>query len=308
MAKKYLKNSEGIVRAVTSDNLGLEKPLANENYDIEVHNRNMDKIDSAIQSNASLANEALAKANEAFQNGVNVKKNVVEAINSKVTVNDISTTDNWNTIVDTINNIKEGRGDAVAGNVLSGKTFTNDTGQMLTGTMANRGGAVTVTPTTSNQTKSAGYYSGAITIKGDSNLVSSNIISGKSIFGVSGSATVSSLGGKKWANGTGTSSSSQVSFKSVDSSTSVNMYYYDISLSFTPSIILLFHESSTTEFMSVYNVWGKNWNAKNIKWTGYNAGSQSVTTRNLTPLTPSTNVYRIALSYASQSVRWYAYE
>ena len=50
MAKKYLKNSEGIVRAVTSDNLGLEKPLANENYDIEVHNRNMDKIDGAIQN------------------------------------------------------------------------------------------------------------------------------------------------------------------------------------------------------------------------------------------------------------------
>ena len=49
MASKYLKNSEGIVRAVTSNNLKLEKPLLNENYDIEVHNRNMDKIDSAIQ-------------------------------------------------------------------------------------------------------------------------------------------------------------------------------------------------------------------------------------------------------------------
>lgn len=49
MASKYLKNSEGIVRAVTSDNLQLEKPLLNENYDIEVHNRNMDKIDNAIQ-------------------------------------------------------------------------------------------------------------------------------------------------------------------------------------------------------------------------------------------------------------------
>ena len=49
MASKYLKNSEGIVRAVTTDNLQLEKPLLNENYDIEVHNRNMDKIDSAIQ-------------------------------------------------------------------------------------------------------------------------------------------------------------------------------------------------------------------------------------------------------------------
>ena len=49
MASKYLKNSEGIVRAVTTDNLQLEKPLLNENYDIEVHNRNMDKIDEAIQ-------------------------------------------------------------------------------------------------------------------------------------------------------------------------------------------------------------------------------------------------------------------
>ena len=49
MASKYLKNSKGIVRAITSDNLQLEKPLLNENYDIEVHNRNMDKIDNAIQ-------------------------------------------------------------------------------------------------------------------------------------------------------------------------------------------------------------------------------------------------------------------
>ena len=49
MAKKYIKNEKGIVRVVTSDNLQLEKPLLNENYDIEVHNRNMDKIDSAIQ-------------------------------------------------------------------------------------------------------------------------------------------------------------------------------------------------------------------------------------------------------------------
>ena len=49
MAKKYIKDEKGIVRAVTSDNLQLEKPLLNENYDIEVHNRNMDKIDGAIQ-------------------------------------------------------------------------------------------------------------------------------------------------------------------------------------------------------------------------------------------------------------------
>ena len=49
MAKKYIKNEKGIVKSITTDNLQLEKPLLNENYDIEVHNRNMDKIDSAIQ-------------------------------------------------------------------------------------------------------------------------------------------------------------------------------------------------------------------------------------------------------------------
>ena len=49
MAKKYIKNEKGIVKSITTDNLQLEKPLLNENYDIEVHNRNMDKIDNAIQ-------------------------------------------------------------------------------------------------------------------------------------------------------------------------------------------------------------------------------------------------------------------
>lgn len=49
MARKYLKDNNEIVRAITSNNLQLEKPLLNENYDIEVHNRNMDKIDTAIQ-------------------------------------------------------------------------------------------------------------------------------------------------------------------------------------------------------------------------------------------------------------------
>lgn len=49
MSKRYLRNNEGVVMSVTTDNLQLEKPLLNENYDIDVHNRNMDKIDNAIQ-------------------------------------------------------------------------------------------------------------------------------------------------------------------------------------------------------------------------------------------------------------------
>jgi hypothetical protein len=47
--------------------------------------------------------------------------------------------------------------------------------------------ATTYTPTTSNQTIAKGYYlTGIQTIKGDSNLVAANIVSGVSIFGVSG--------------------------------------------------------------------------------------------------------------------------
>lgn len=49
MASKYLKNEKGLVRAITTDNLQLEKPLLNENYDVNVFNRNMDKVDTAIQ-------------------------------------------------------------------------------------------------------------------------------------------------------------------------------------------------------------------------------------------------------------------
>lgn len=51
--------------------------------------------------------------------------------------------------------------------------------------------AATITPGTSNQTISSGtYLTGAQTISGDSNLVASNIVSGKSIFGVAGTAQI----------------------------------------------------------------------------------------------------------------------
>lgn len=52
-------------------------------------------------------------------------------------------------------------------------------------------GATTYTPGTSDQTISSGTYTtGTQTIKGDANLVASNIVSGKTIFNVSGTAKI----------------------------------------------------------------------------------------------------------------------
>ena len=128
--KKYIKNSKGVTMSVTTDTLGLEKPLLNENYDIDVHNRNMDKIDEDLTpiddsyiielfqhdgdttnprdyytkveadekfatkeevenidlSNLATkeeANNALNKANEAFQRGDNVKTQLVDKLISE---------------------------------------------------------------------------------------------------------------------------------------------------------------------------------------------------------------------------------
>lgn len=54
-------------------------------------------------------------------------------------------------------------------------------------------GAETITPGTSNKTIVAGtYLTGTQTIQGDANLIRANIISGKTIFGVAGSAVVPS--------------------------------------------------------------------------------------------------------------------
>jgi len=77
-------------------------------------------------------------------------------------------------------------GNAAAGDVLSGKTFSN-AGGPGTGAMVNNG-AVTITPGTMNQPIPQGYHNGAGTVTGDANLTAANIRSGASIFGVAGSA------------------------------------------------------------------------------------------------------------------------
>lgn len=100
MAKKYIKNEKGIVRAVTSNNLQLEKPLLNENYDIEVHNRNMDRIDGAIQEvKGKIDGLELVASNVKMNDGSNVE----EAITNLQT----ELNGNVSTLQNNINEIRE---------------------------------------------------------------------------------------------------------------------------------------------------------------------------------------------------------
>ena len=80
MAKKYLKNEKGIVRAVATGNLKLEKPLLNENYDIEVHNRNMDKIDTTIQEIKGSLNELYSEVNGQRLRGINIANAIIDKL------------------------------------------------------------------------------------------------------------------------------------------------------------------------------------------------------------------------------------
>jgi hypothetical protein len=76
-------------------------------------------------------------------------------------------------------------GNASIADVLEGKTFSCDTGTGLTGIMPNRGGLI-YTPTATDQPIAVGYYNGSGKVVGDAGLVSGNIRSGVSIFGVAG--------------------------------------------------------------------------------------------------------------------------
>jgi hypothetical protein len=142
-------------------------------------------------------------------------------------------------------------GNAVASNVLSGKTFINSTGQVVTGTMANMSTHTQVADYVAWNTQSiylgipAGAYVSTSSTgypevyiektRLDSNLVPGNIVSGKSICGVNGSATVDSMGGKRIATGT-INCSIEVSYSSTKSFT----FNYNTTIPFTPSRLILY--------------------------------------------------------------------
>ena len=86
--------------------------------------------------------------------------------------------------------------DAVAGNVLSGKVFVNGSGEE-TGSMANNGSTSgSISTKNGTVTVPAGYTSGgtvSIASAAVTDCVASNILSGKTILGVSGSLAMPSI-------------------------------------------------------------------------------------------------------------------
>ena len=92
---------------------------------------------------------------------------------------------------------------ATANDILTGKTAYVD-GKKITGVIPLKG-SETITPGTYSKTIQSGrYLSGTQTILGDSNLVSGNIKSGVTIFGVSGTYAGSSTGGIDTSDATAT--------------------------------------------------------------------------------------------------------
>ena len=128
---------------------------------------------------------AYDRAEEAFQSGNERKQEVVDILIAKGISASIS--ESWDSLLAKMTGIIKSTGNAVVADVITGKTFSNGTGNNLTGTMPNHGAGGTVTPGTTNQTKPAGYYSGPITVLGDADLVPGNIRSGVDLFGVVGS-------------------------------------------------------------------------------------------------------------------------
>ena len=76
MAKKYIKDENGIVKAIKTETLQLEKPLTSDFYDINVFNGNMDKIEKALKN---ISTDAKGTSFDNSSNGMSAT-NVQDAI------------------------------------------------------------------------------------------------------------------------------------------------------------------------------------------------------------------------------------
>lgn len=126
-------------------------------------------------------------------------------------------------------------GTANPADVLSGRSFSAGTNYITSGTMPNNGALGTITPGTTAKSIAAGYTSGG-SVVGDSNLVSSNILKGISIFGVTGNV----IAGAPWSGGIGASTTTTSTFY-LDSGSTTSRYSMTVTgLSYTPKVIVAY--------------------------------------------------------------------
>lgn len=126
-----------------------------------------------------------------LKNETELKSKLVESL-QKIDV-DVNEDDDLSTIFSIISNIKTViECTAVAEDVVEGKTFTNLDGELVTGTMKVYN-EMNIDVSGGNQVIPTGYYTNGVNILGDSNLIPSNIRSGVSIFGVTGTANFASI-------------------------------------------------------------------------------------------------------------------
>ena len=114
---------------------------------------------------------------------------IAEAIEGKGV--DTSNAKTFTELAAAIDSIKTGSGNATADKVLQGATFTNSTGEELTGTIPIVNITSPITPGSSNKSivSKGSYVNNDVVVSGDSDLAAGNIRSGVDIFGVSGTFT-----------------------------------------------------------------------------------------------------------------------
>lgn len=197
-------------------------------------------------------------------------------------------------------------GTAIANDVLSGKTFINNTGHIITGTMANQpkntyfnGYKAWTNSALYIGIPNGAYINNTSAANGpeiymnytdiDPNWIPANIVSGKSICGVTGTATASSLGGRRFTSGTvsATGGARTVTF----------------SVGFTPSLLVAVHvDASGFPLYSVYSTLFTSFTCR-MNGTCENKGYTSVVNGTNITLALQWSSYYINESY---TISWWA--
>lgn len=220
-------------------------------------NAKVGNLGSLVTTNKS---NVVSAINEVFQSASNGKGKIATAITGKGV--SASGNDTFDVLGSKIGQIKKAEGNAVATDVLSGKTFTNSNGGVITGTMP------VITPNYGEY--NAGHYmTGQITVgdysgTGDNcvyfdvprnaytkdiswvmsscpDLKPENVLSGKNVLGVIGTATT-----RRWASGT---------HNQANPASGVWAVRIPLSLSFNPSVIFTEFPRSSDFYSGAIGSW-----------------------------------------------------